>query len=205
MATAWELDFEGTTGEGQEQEATVDAPSWYQAVVQDVFEDRKTQDLHFKFGVMDGPFENYIIQDRLTNPANGDTDEKKRIFRNRARLYARRLGLVSEEEKSMFGVDFFDAVGREVWLYVVKQTWKLKDGSGEGSRVGPTFDGIYPIDDPRVQEKMAKQAEEQKGTATGAKAKPVAPAPTSSTGNGAKKPNASVPTAHAGKAEYAGL
>jgi len=165
-----EVDLSEDTSEGLEK---VDGlpPGWYRVTCMDLSVDARSNALVLKFEVMDGEHVGDSISERLWDPKRADDPQKKEMSRKRRLLFAKRLGLIADNDfgKSNVAIPWGDAIGKSVAIQVKERKYKDKDDNEKVAR-NIDFGGIFPLDDQRVPEELRGVTAGTGGTATPKKA-----------------------------------
>jgi len=162
-----DLDLSDYTAESIEKPDGV-PPGWYAAMVSDVSKDEKTGALLVKFEVVHGEHKGEFITERLWDPKRSDDQKKADTSRKRQVLWAKRLGLVRDEDFGKPGVriDWSAATGRFYGIEVKERKYKDKDDNEKIAR-NIDYAGVYPANHEKVPEELRKELAGLVGTGGG--------------------------------------
>lgn len=150
-----DLDLSDYTSESIEKPEGV-PPGWYAAMVSDVSVDEGTGALLMKFEVVEGDHKGEFITEKLWNPKRATDQSKAEKSQKRRVLWAKRLGLVRDEDFGKPGVriDWQAATGRFYAIEVKARNYKDKDDNSK-TAWNVDYAGVYPIGHEKIPAPVA--------------------------------------------------
>jgi hypothetical protein len=135
-------------------------PGWYRAVLEDVYDDSKSGKTVLE-GSVTAPasWKGQKLFDRVSDPSAATSDNAAAMMLRRIKLLAKRLGLIRpEHENHQIDLDFMDAIGGELVVEYVHRRYRDEGGNWQTS-AEVAFDGVYPLDHPKIPENARKALE----------------------------------------------
>src|SRR5262249_21894760 len=132
-------------------------PGWYKCDLDDVYDDSKSGATIFEYKVLEGKYKGAKIFDRINDPSLATKDNAADMIMRRVKLLGSRLGLLKAHACGhQQGLDFVDAIGQTVVVYVEHR--KYQDHQGNDKEINSVkFDGIYPLDHEKIPEAVRKE------------------------------------------------
>lgn len=150
MSQAWNLDFSTNRNRDEIDNGGRAPDGFYKANLAEVEDDQEDGAKLFKFKVSEGPYAGVVHTERISNPMMADTPAKAATIIKRAKLFASRLGLVSDSDLGRVSeINFDRAAGVPVVIHLKTNKFTGKDGSQKEFQ-NLAFDGVYPFDHPDV-------------------------------------------------------
>jgi hypothetical protein len=153
------IDLAGDKVENLDRGRNAD-PGWYRAVLEDAYDDAKSGRTVLEWSVMaPGTWKGQKLFDRVSDPSTASSDSAAAITLRRIKLLGKRLGLIRpEHENHQIDLDFLDAIGGEFVVEYVHRRYQDEGGNWQTS-AEVAFDGVYPLDHPKIPENVRKALE----------------------------------------------